>query len=354
MHGIKRRSGRSTNRQSRGSGHDAIEAAEDDARPVRGVKAPPCKVLLLGKSGQVGWELERCLATVCEVVALDHQGMDLANPDSIRKTVREIRPSLIINAAAYTAVDKAEAEAELAMAINGIAPGILAEEAKRLGAALIHYSTDYVFDGTKRSPYTEDDEPHPLNVYGKTKLAGELAIQAVGAPYLILRTSWVYGARGKNFLLTILRLAQEKKELRIVDDQIGAPTWSRFIAQATAQILGQILYAPDGKAAPHWTDISRTLRCRSSPYVTGVYHLSCGGETSWYGFAQAAMEKLRHTSAANRPMPQFSPIPSAGYATAAARPAYSILSNTKLTDTFAIALPNWAHGLELVLLDLKS
>jgi dTDP-4-dehydrorhamnose reductase len=305
------------------------------------MKALPCKVLLLGKSGQVGWELERCLATVCEVVALDHQGMDLANPDSIRKTVREIRPSLIINAAAYTAVDKAEAEAELAMAINGIAPGILAEEAKRLGAALIHYSTDYVFDGTKRSPYTEDDEPHPLNVYGKTKLAGERAIQAVGAPHLILRTSWVYGARGKNFLLTILRLAQEKQELRIVDDQTGAPTWSRFIAQATVQIVGHALYASRGKATPHWTEFA------------GVYHLSCGGETSWYGFAQAALEKLRHTSAVNRPMPQLSPIPSAGYATAAARPAYSVLSNAKLMDDYAFMLPHWQHGLEFVLLDLK-
>jgi dTDP-4-dehydrorhamnose reductase len=322
------------------------------------MKALPFKVLLLGKSGQVGWELERCLATVCEVVALDHQGMDLANPDSIRKTVREIRPSLIINAAAYTAVDKAEAEAELAMAINGIAPGILAEEAKRLGAALIHYSTDYVFDGTKRSPYTEDDEPHPLNVYGKTKLAGERAIQAVGAPYLILRTSWVYGARGKNFLLTILRLAQEKQELRIVDDQTGAPTWSRFIAQATAQIVGHALYASHGKATPHWTEFGRSRRPASrdistSLYVTGVYHLSCGGETSWYGFAQAALEKLRYTSAVNRPMPQLSPIPSAGYATAAVRPAYSVLSNAKLMDAYAFTLPHWQHGLEFVLLDLK-
>ena len=306
------------------------------------MKALPCKVLLLGKSGQVGWELERCLATVCEVVALDHQGMDLASPDSIRKTVREIRPSVIINAAAYTAVDKAEAEPALAMAINGIAPGILAEEAKRLGAALIHYSTDYVFDGAKNSPYTEDDEPNPLNVYGKTKLAGERAIQAVGAPHLILRTSWVYGARGKNFLLTILRLAKEKPELNIVDDQTGAPTWCRFIAQASSQILGQILYASRGKATPHWTELA------------GAYHLSCGGETSWYGFAQAAIEKLRHTSAANSPMPQLSPIRSADYATAAARPAYSILSNTRLTETFAVALPNWARGLEFVLLDLKS
>ncbi len=303
------------------------------------MKAPPCKVLLLGKSGQVGWELERCLATVCEVVALDHQGMDLANPDSIRNTVRDIRPSLIINAAAYTAVDKAEAEPDLAMAVNGIAPGILAEEAKRLGAALIHYSTDYVFDGAKRSPYTEDDEPHPLNVYGKTKLAGERAIQAVGVSHLIVRTSWVYGARGKNFLLTILRLAQEKLELQIVDDQTGAPTWSRFIAQATAQILGQILHAPGGKPAPRWVE------------YTGVYHLSCGGETSWYGFAANIFDKLNRTNAA---APLLKPISTAGYPTAAARPAYSILSNTKLTETFAFALPDWACGLELVLLDLKS
>ena len=301
------------------------------------MKALPCKVLLLGKSGQVGWELERCLATVCEVVALDHQGMDLANPDSIRKTVREIRPSIIINAAAYTAVDKAEAEAELAMAINGIAPGILAEEAKRLGAALIHYSTDYVFDGTKRSPYTEDDEPNPLSVYGKTKLAGERAIQAVGAPHLILRTSWVYGARGKNFLLTMLRLAQEKPELHIVNDQIGAPTWSRCIAQATAQMLAQ--QALCGKVVPHWTDL------------TGLYHLSCGGETSWYGFAETIFDKLNTVNAV---APRIKPIATADYPTAAVRPAYSILSNAKLTDIFAFALPDWACGLDLVLLDLKS
>ena len=303
------------------------------------MKAPPCKVLLLGKSGQVGWELERCLATVCEVVALDHQGMDLANPDSIRNTVRDIRPSLIINAAAYTAVDKAETEAELAMAVNGIAPGILAEEAKRLGAALIHYSTDYVFDGAKRSPYTEDDVPHPLNVYGKTKLAGERAIQAVGAPHLILRTSWVYGARGKNFLLTMLRLAKDKPELQIVNDQTGAPTWSRFIAQATSQIVGRILCTPDSQTAPHWSEYA------------GVYHLSCSGETSWYGFAENIFDKL---NGANAAAPRLKPISTAGYPTPAARPVYSILSNAKLTDTFAFALPDWASSLELVLLDLKS
>jgi dTDP-4-dehydrorhamnose reductase len=189
------------------------------------------RILLTGKNGQVGWELQRTLATLGEVVTLDRQDLDLADPDSIRRVVREHKPNLIVNAAAYTAVDKAEEESDLAMVINGTAPGILAEEAKRLSAAIIHYSTDYVFDGSKNTPYTEEDAPNPLNVYGRTKLAGERAIQAVGAPYLILRTSWVYGMRGKNFLLTILRLARERNEIKVVNDQIGAPTWSRIIAQ---------------------------------------------------------------------------------------------------------------------------
>lgn len=198
------------------------------------------KILLTGSNGQVGWELQRTLATLGEVIALDRHGMDLVSPDSIRRTIREIKPSLIVNAAAYTAVDKAEFEPELAMAINGIVPGILAEEAKRLGDAVIHYSTDYVFDGSKNTPYTEEGAPNPLNVYGKTKLAGEQAIQAVGTPHLIFRTSWVYGARGKNFLLTILRLVRERDEIKVVNDQIGVPTWSRVIAQSTAHILTHV------------------------------------------------------------------------------------------------------------------
>ncbi len=300
---------------------------------------PACKILLLGKTGQVGWELERCLATVCEVVALDHQGMDLANPDSIRKTVREIRPSLIVNAAAYTAVDKAEAESELSMAINGVAPGILAEEAKRLGAALIHYSTDYIFDGAKRSPYTETDAPNPLNVYGKTKLAGERAIQAVGVSHLIFRTSWVYGARGNNFLLTILRLAKEKPQLRIVNDQVGAPTWSRFIAAATAQVLAQVLCVPGHESARGWADFS------------GVYHISCGGITSWHGFAERV---LAAPGVAYSVKPLLTPIPTSAYPAAALRPAYSVLSTHKVTDVFAVTLPDWKIGLDLVLLDLYA
>ena len=188
------------------------------------------KILVTGKTGQVGWELQRTLATLGQVIAPDRRGMDLGDPDSIRAAIRACSPQIIVNAAAYTAVDQAESEPDLALAINGAAPGIMAEEAKRLGALLVHYSTDYVFDGAKSGPYTEDDQPNPLSAYGSSKLAGERAIAASGARYLIFRTSWVYGARGKNFLRTILRLAQERDELRIVDDQVGAPTWCRAIA----------------------------------------------------------------------------------------------------------------------------
>jgi len=203
------------------------------------------KVLVLGRGGQVGWELRHRLACIGEVIGIDFPGVDFSSADSIRETVRAIAPSVMVNAAAYTAVDKAESETDLAMAINGTAPGVLAEEAKRLGCALVHYSTDYVFDGTKHEPYLETDAPNPLNVYGRSKLAGDEAIQAVGGDFVILRTSWVYGARGNNFLLTMLRLAKEKSELRIVDDQIGSPTTSECIAQATADILAQVL-APAG------------------------------------------------------------------------------------------------------------
>jgi len=284
------------------------------------------KIMLTGKNGQVGWELQRALAPLGEVAALDRQQLDLANPDQIREIVREIKPNLIVNAAAYTAVDKAEEEPELAMAVNGIAPGILAEEAKRLNAAIIHYSTDYVFDGAKTTPYTEEDEPNPLNVYGRTKLEGERAVQAVGAPHLILRTGWVYGTRGKNFLLTILRLAQEREELRIVDDQIGAPTWSRMIAETTAQIL-----------APGYSSVVEK-GC--------IYHLSAGGQTSWYGFAKAIVARISETSTQSVKLIQ---IPTSKYSTPARRPAYSLLSNAKLNGAFGLAMLDWDRALELVL-----
>lgn len=287
------------------------------------------KIMLTGKNGQVGWELQRALAPMGEVAALDRQQLDLANPDQIRESVREIKPNLIVNAAAYTAVDKAEEEPELAMAINGTAPGILAEEAKRIGAAIVHYSTDYVFDGTKITPYTEEDEPNPINVYGKTKLAGERAIQEVGGAYLIFRTSWVYGMRGNNFLLTILRLAKERDELRIVDDQIGSPTWSRMIAETTALIMAQ------GQAL---TD------------KVGLYHLTAGGETSWYGFAIKILNLYNEILHGNDLIVQrIEPILTEEYITPANRPSYSCLDCILLERTFNLNLNNWTEGLKMAL-----
>lgn len=290
------------------------------------------RILLVGKNGQVGWELQRTLATLGDVVTVDRQGMDLANPDSIRGAIRTIRPDLIVNAAAYTAVDKAESEPELAMAINGVAPGIMAEEAKRLGAAMVHYSTDYVFDGTKASPYTEEDEPNPLSVYGKTKFAGEQAILAAGIPHLIFRTSWVYGLRGKNFLLTILRLAKERDELKIVDDQVGAPTWSRMIAEATGQVLSQ----------------------GSSPLAmkSGIYNLTAAGYTSWHGFTKAILDCMSPQGAnpsllTPHPAPNLIPITTSEYPLPAPRPPNSVLSSAKLNRTFGVSLPAWDASLTL-------
>lgn len=298
------------------------------------------KILLTGKNGQVGWELQRTLATLGEVVAVDRQTMDLANPDSIRKVIREVKPHLLVNAAAYTAVDKAESEPELAMAINGTAPGIMAEELKRLGAGIVHYSTDYVFDGTKNSPYTETDQPNPLNVYGNSKLAGERAIQAVGVPHLIFRTSWVYGARGKNFLLTILRLAKERDALKVVDDQVGAPTWSRMIAEATSQVLAQV-FSPI------------TVHTSSIADVSGIYHLGCGGQTSWYGFAEALLE-CASPSVGRASTAKLVPITTAGYPLPAKRAPYSVLSSQKLVKVYGIVLPSWHSALEQCMDDVRN
>lgn len=285
------------------------------------------KILLTGKNGQVGWELQRTLAPLGEVVAVDRQALDLTSPDAIRALIREVKPTLIVNPAAYTAVDKAESEPEIAMAVNGIAPAIMAEEAKKLGAAMVHYSTDYVFDGSKASPYTEEDIPCPINVYGRTKLAGEQAIQAAGIPHLILRTSWVYGARGKNFLLTILRLAKERDELKIVDDQIGAPTWSRMIAEATAQILAQSVLP-----MPH-----HPLAITG---VSGIYNLTAAGRTSWCGFTRAILENAQVGTRVN-------PIPTTDYPLPAPRPLFSLLASDKLTETFGVKLPSWEDSLAL-------
>jgi dTDP-4-dehydrorhamnose reductase len=281
------------------------------------------KILVIGKTGQVGWELQRTLATLGKVIALDRHGMDLVDPDSIRSAIRSCSPQIIVNAAAYTAVDQAESEPDLALAINGIAPSIMAEEAKKLGALLVHYSTDYVFDGAKSEPYTEDDQPNPLNAYGSSKLAGERAVAASGVRYLIFRTSWIYGARGKNFLRTILRLAQERDELRIVDDQVGAPTWCRAIAEATAQALV-------------------CAQARDAPNANGTYHLSTAGSTSWCGFAKAILECAGRSC-------KVVPIPSNAYPLPARRPANSVLSNAKLNARFGITLPDWSCALKLCL-----
>jgi dTDP-4-dehydrorhamnose reductase len=251
-------------------------------------------------------------------------------------TVREIRPAIIVNAAAYTAVDRAESEPALAMAVNGAAPGILADEALRLNAALVHYSTDYVFDGAKHDPYAENDAPNPLNVYGRTKLAGDRAVQASGAKYLILRTSWIYGASGRNFLGTLLRLAAERDELKIVDDQIGAPTWCRDIATATGAILTRVT----SRGATEFGALK------------GIYNLSAQGSASWYEFAAAI---LAHApAAAAKPKARLLPIPTSEYPAAAARPRNSVLSHDKLQRTFGIELPHWQASLDACLAAVKQ
>jgi len=289
------------------------------------------KIVVLGRSGQVGWELSRKLACLGHVTAVGTSEIDLSRPDSIRSFLRTVRPTIIVNAAAYTSVDMAEKESELAAAINGVAPAVLAEEAKRMGSILVHYSTDYVFDGTKTGSYVETDTPNPINVYGKTKLAGDLAIESVGGAYLILRTSWVYGWRGNNFLLTMARLAQERPELRIVNDQVGAPTCSECIAQATANILAQVL-APAGNG----------LDGRS-----GVYNLTSNGETTWFGFAKASLTKLAGTAGVT--IPKLIPISTSDFPRPARRPVNSRLGCQKLRETFGVALPHWEHALSMVL-----
>jgi len=289
------------------------------------------KILIFGRMGQVGWELRHKLACLGQMTAFDYPEIDFSNPDSIRTAMRAAEPTVVINAAAYTAVDKAESEPDLAMAINGIAPGVIAEEAKRLGSLLVHYSTDYVFDGGKQGPYVETDAPCPINIYGRTKLAGDQAIASVGGDYLILRTSWVYGARGSNFLLTMLRLARERKELQIVDDQIGAPTSSECIAQATANILAQLL-APSGGG----------LNGRR-----GIYNLTNAGETSWFGFAKSLLSKS--SVSFGFAVPNLISIKTSDFPRPAKRPVNSRLSCQHLEQTFGVALPHWEDALSLVL-----
>ncbi len=285
-------------------------------------------ILLTGRRGQVGWELERMLPKLGDVFAFGRDELDLANPDQIREKVRLVKPDIVLNAAAYTAVDKAEEEPERTMAINGTAPGILAEEAKKLDALLVHYSTDYVFDGTKNKPYTEEDYPNPLNVYGKTKLAGEEAIRSTWDKHLIFRTSWVYGMRGKNFLLTILRLARERNELRVVDDQIGAPTWCKTIAAKTTEILGKALSA-ENKPTCH----------------LGLFNITSKGSCSWYSFTR---EILASTGDILLQEKRIVPIPSEEFPTRAIRPQNSCLNCSKAEASFGIRLPHWREALALL------
>jgi dTDP-4-dehydrorhamnose reductase len=284
------------------------------------------KILIFGRAGQVAWDLRHKLAGLGQVTSVGLPEVDFRKPDTIREAVRAAERSVILNAAAYTAVDKAETAPEDAFAINAAAPGVIAEEAKRLGSLLVHYSTDYVYDGSKQGPWVETDVPNPLNVYGKTKLAGDEAIMAVGGDHLILRTSWVYGARGSNFLLTMLRLAKERPELRIVNDQRGGPTTSECIAQATADILAQVL-SPAGDG----------LTGRG-----GVYHLTNAGDTTWFGFAKAFLEK-------QAACPKLTPITTSEYPTPAKRPVNSVLSCEKLAETFGVRMPAWEAALEKVL-----
>jgi dTDP-4-dehydrorhamnose reductase len=285
------------------------------------------RIVLTGANGQVGWELQRTLSCLGEVIALDSKAMDLADAAAVRQKLRETAPAIIVNPAAYTAVDKAEREPERAHAVNAVAPGVLAEEAVKLDALLVHYSTDYVFNGSGTTPWREDDACDPINVYGTTKLEGERAIQAKGCRHLIFRTSWVYGMRGSNFLLTMRRLMRERPELKIVADQIGAPTWCRDLAEATALVLSQLgsPLSQSGAGEP-W----------------GVYNMTNSGETSWHGFAEAiqALDASGETQAAH-----LLPIPGSDYPTPARRPLNSRLDNDKLEHTFGIRLQDWRVAL---------
>jgi len=269
------------------------------------------RILLTGRNGQVGWELERALPALGELIATDRTTLDLADPDSIRRAVREAKPEVIVNAAAYTAVDQAESDPALAMRINGIAPGELAEEAKRLGALLVHYSTDYVFDGRKGEPYTEDDEPNPINVYGASKLAGEQAIQTSGCRHLVLRTSWVYSLRGSNFLLAVLRRARRERRVRIVTDQRGTPTSAALVAQATAQALAHGASAQEG-----------------------LFHVAARGVASRFEFAREALSLVDEGCALEPARTEDFPLP-------AQRPAYSALCAAAFEKTFGTELPDW-------------
>jgi dTDP-4-dehydrorhamnose reductase len=294
------------------------------------------KLLVTGANGQVGCELRQSLAPLGEVIALDRAACDLARPAEVARILRAATPDIIVNAAAYTAVDRAEQEEELATLINGTAVGEIAQAARQLGALLIHYSTDYVFDGRKDAPYAEDDVPSPISAYGRSKLAGERAIAQCGGRYLIVRTSWIYAARGHNFLKTVLRLARERDELRIVDDQIGAPTWARDLAAATAVMTRQARQ-----------EIAR------DDFESGLFHVTGSGATSWFVFAKAVVKQAEQYGLLARKS-KIVPIASSEYPVAATRPKNSRLSGARARHRFQIALPEWEQSLAVCMRELSA
>lgn len=296
------------------------------------------KILLLGKNGQLGWELQRSIAPLGELIALGHDDKDLCsdltNLEGLAQTIRTTTPSVIVNAAAYTAVDKAETDRDAAHIINAQAPAVLAEEAKKCGALLVHYSTDYVFNGSGEKPWNETDTPAPLNVYGTTKLEGEKAIQASGCRHLIFRTSWVYAARGKNFVKTILRLAAERDRLTVINDQTGAPTGADLLADVTAHALRTAINKPE---------------------TEGLYHLAAKGEASWYDFARFIVDSARKANLSLKIAPNgITPIQSSDYPTPAPRPHNSRLNTAKLEQTFSLRLPNWQDGVQRMLTEITE
>jgi dTDP-4-dehydrorhamnose reductase len=302
------------------SGEVAMQDGEN------GVRQP--RILIVGSAGQLGVELERLYAGEAVVTAVDLPQVDITKAAEFRAFIRNANPDVVLNAAAFTAVDRAESEAELAHAVNAEAPRVMAEESRHLGALFVHYSTDYVFDGTKSGAWVETDEPNPLSVYGASKLAGERAVEHVGGRYLIFRTSWVYGAHGKNFLLTMLRLGQERDQLSIVDDQVGAPTTASELARATHKIVAGI-HGGEYDEPSSWS---------------GLYHMTCGGSTSWYGFAEAIFHRAAALPGAKTP--ELTPIPTSAYPTPAKRPQNSVLSNEKLHSRFGVELSHWESALD--------
>ena len=290
------------------------------------------KILLFGKTGQVGWELNRTLQPLGELFSMQRSDIDFTDPEGLRKIVAETNPDVIVNAVAYTAVDKAESEEDLVSIINGTAPGVLAEECLKHDALLVHFSTDYVFDGRKETAYSELDETSPLNAYGRTKLEGERAIQASGCRHLIFRTSWVYASRGHNFLLTILRLARQREELAIVSDQVGSPTSARLIADTVSHCV---------KAACD--------RIHAGVFESGTYHLTASGETSWYGFARQIIEASSEDQRASFVVKNLKAIPSSEYPVQASRPLNSRLDHKKLENDFGLVMPSWLTCLNLCL-----